>query len=194
MNTKRDRSENCGSESKGTFKFFSKCKAKDIKCRKLPCENNQRLPHIEKHPVPHAGHMVLGCWVFLNHRQGWWKLKDAIYPMWSTEDLYIIKPAKISLYFTMTATWTSVMGGVFAIIRTATMSMSMLLLHVNSRVIENSVNSGPASCVPLTQNDEILIILIQVLLNLLLFLIPTIFSFANIHRRSKTSINAKNSL
>ena len=52
MNTKGDRFGNCGSESKGIFKVFSKCKAKGIKSGRLLCENIQRLLCFEKHQTP----------------------------------------------------------------------------------------------------------------------------------------------
>lgn len=52
MNTKGDRFGNCGSESKGIFKVFSKCKARDVKSGRLLWENIQRLPCIEKHQTP----------------------------------------------------------------------------------------------------------------------------------------------
>lgn len=87
------------------------------------------------------------------------------------------------------------MGGVFAtILRTATVSMSTYLLHANPRVMGCSLNSGPVSCVPSdSQYDKILISLTWVFLSLLLLLVSTILLFAYIHRRFKTSVNAKDS-
>lgn len=65
------------------------------------------------------------------------------------------------------------------------------VIHVN--VIQTVfLNSGPAPCVPSdSQYDKKLIILIWILPSLLLFLIPTTFLFTYVHRRSKTSVNAK---
>lgn len=80
MNTKRDRFET-GSESKRIFKIFSKCKAKDIKCGRLLCENIQRLPLIEKHQTLTQFPMQdTWCWgaVFLHHRRDDKELKDGI--------------------------------------------------------------------------------------------------------------------
>ena len=83
-------------------------------------------------------------------------------------------------------------GGVFAtIFRTATISV-YTLPTCESKGYRDSLNSGPVLRVPSdSQYDKKLVILIWILPSLLQFLIPTIYLFAYIYRRCKTSVNLK---
>ncbi|KAM9621915.1 disintegrin and metalloproteinase domain-containing protein 1a-like [Trichechus inunguis] len=198
MNTKGDRFGNCGSESKGMFKIFHKCKAKDVKCGRLLCENIQKLPRIEKyHTLIQFPMQDSWCWgaEFFEaiDRADEGEVKDGT----------PCGPQKICI--NQTCLDTTVLHydcnlekchgrGVCNNFKNCHCAYGYAPPTCEFEGYGGSLDSGPASHVPSdSQYGKMLKILIWVLPILSLFLIPTIFLLAYVHRRSKTSVNAKNS-
>ncbi|XP_075390773.1 disintegrin and metalloproteinase domain-containing protein 1-like [Tenrec ecaudatus] len=198
MNTQGDRFGNCGSESKGVFKVFRKCRARDVKCGRLLCENIQRLPHIGK-----------------RHTLIQFPLKDTW--CWGTEHFEAISGADEGEVKDGTPCGPQKVCINRTCLDIAALHYDCNLERCHGRGVCNnfknchcaygyappvcelegyggSLNSGPAPRISSgSQYSNVLKILIWLCPIFLLVLVSAIFLLVYLYRRSKIRVNAKNS-
>ncbi|XP_006894789.1 PREDICTED: disintegrin and metalloproteinase domain-containing protein 1a-like [Elephantulus edwardii] len=199
VNTKGDKFGNCGSESKGIFKVFRKCEAKDVKCGRLLCENIQRLPRVDEHHTL-IQFSVEGTWCWGAESSKATSKGDE----GDVQDGTPCGPQKICI--NQTCLDTSVLlhsdcnlekchgRGVCNNLKNCHCVYGYSPPTCESEGFGGSLDSGPAPRVPFDLNyGKMLKIFIWLLPIFLLFLIPSIFLLVYSNRKYKTNVRAKNS-